>query len=192
MRNLKFFGLAALATMALMALAASSASATALYSGSTKLSSGSTIDFSIPSGKSTVMVDTGNEELDTCSTSTAKGKLSSETTASIEQLTLGSCTFPITILFAGRIVIHWTGGTNGSVTVTETIEWLIHTIFFGDCIYGVTSGSSLGTLAGNPATFTVNAVAEKFSGSNLACPSTAKWTGTYNSTEPANLHVEEH
>ncbi len=192
MKYLKILGLAAVAAMALMAFAASSASATTLIGGSPEgtLGSGAVIDFSIPSGSTATLVDTTGEELDKCSTSTVKGTLSSGTTGSIETLSWGSCTFPTNTITKGKLEVISTGGTNGEVKADGTTEVTINTIFFGSCIYGVTSGTSVGTLAGNPATFTANAVAEKFSGSNLACPSTSKWTGTYKSTEPANLHVE--
>jgi hypothetical protein len=191
MKYVKILSLAAVAAMALMAFAASSASATALYSGGTKLGAGSTIDFSIPSGKTAVLVDTTGEELDTCASSTVKGTLSTATTGSIEELTWGSCTFPTKTVSTGN-KLEVTGGTNteGTVKADSTIEVTINTIFFGSCIYGVTSGTSVGTIKGNPATFTANAVAEKFTGSNLACPSTSKWTGNYSSTSPAELHVE--
>jgi len=190
MKYVKILSLAAVAAMALMAFAASSASATALYSNTTKLGAGSVIDFSIPSGKTAVLVDTTGEELDTCSTSTVKGKLSTATTGAIEELTWSGCTFPTNTITKGKLEVTGGAETKGTVKADATIEVTINTIFFGSCIYGVTSGTSVGTLAGNPAVFTANAVAEKFSGSNLACPETSKWTGTYNATSPEKLHVE--
>jgi hypothetical protein len=160
----------------------------------------STIDFSIPSGKSAVLFDTTGEELDSCSTSTVKGtpgsngptvtgsindEVNGEGKTVVTGLTWGSCTFPTKTVSTGN-KLEVTGGANteGTVKADSTIEVTINTIFVGSCIYGVTSGTPVGTLAGNPATFTTNAVAEKFSGNNLACPPTSKWTGTYNATEP--------
>ena len=187
--NLKTFGLSVATVMATMAFVVSTASGTALYSGGTVLGAGATIDFSAT--KNAVLVDTEGGELDKCSTSTVKGKLSSAATGTIEELTWGSCTFPTKTLTPGKLEVVWKEGTVGTVKADATIEVTINTVFFGSCIYGVTSGTSVGTLSGNPATFTANAVAEKFSGSNFACPETSKWTGTYSSTEPANLHVED-
>jgi len=191
MKYVKILGLAAVAAMALMAFAASSASATTLVGESPErtLGNGDVIDFSIPSGKSAVLVNTANEEIDTCSTSTVKGKLSTGTTGTIEELTWGSCTFPTNTITKGKLEAVSTGGTTGEVKADATIEVTINTVFFGSCIYGVTSGAKVGTLAGNPAVFTANAVAEKFSGSAFACPSTSKWTGTYNATS-TNTHIE--
>jgi len=190
MKYLKILSLAAVAAMAMMAFA-SSASATTIIGGSPEktLGSGDTIDFSIPSGKSAVLVDTEGGELDTCSGSTVNGKLSSAATGSIESLTWTGCTFPTSTVTKGKLEVVSTGGTNGEVKADAEIGVTINTIFFGSCVYGVTSGTKVGTVAGNPAVFTANAVAKKLSGSNIACPETSKWTGTYNATT-ANLHVE--
>lgn len=191
MKNLKTFGLAAIAAMALSVFVASSASATTLEGGAPErvLGNGDTIDFSIPSGKSAVLVNTNGEEIDKCSTSTVKGKLSSGTTGAIEELTWGSCTFATLTIIKGRLEVVSTGATNGTVKADATIAVTINTVLFGSCIYGVESGTAIGTLAGKPAGFSANAVVKKLEGP-AACPETARWTGTYNSTEPANFHVE--
>lgn len=193
MKHLKILGIAAVAAMALMAFAASSASATALYSGTTKLAAGAVLDFSIPSGGSALLVNTKGEELDKCSTSTVKGKLTTATTGSIEELTWGSCTFPTTTVTKGKLEVIWTKNTEGTVKSDAEIGVTINTVLFGSCVYGVKSGISLGTLttfSSGAATFHANAVAEKLSGSAFACPETSKWTGTYTGTEPTNLRVE--
>jgi len=158
---------------------------------------GTTLDFSIPSGKTAVLVDTEGEKLDTCTTSTAKGKLEKAegVTGPIESLTWSGCTFPTSTLKAGKLEVQNIAGShNGTVKADSTTEVTINTIFFGTCIYGPTAGLDLGELKeGKPATFVANAVLEKFSGSNLACPKTAKWTAEYTLTEPAEktLSVEE-
>jgi len=203
MKYVKILSLAAVAAMALMAFAASSASATALYNGTTKLKVGSELDFSLKSGTSALLVDTENNTLDTCTTSTVKGSISNEggagkaVSGSISSLTWGQeggkCTFTTTTTKNGGLEVNWTSGTSGTVKSNAEVAVTINTVFFGSCVYGVASGTSLGTLAsassGN-ATFTANAVAIKLSGSNIACPETSKWTGTYVSTTPVNLRVE--
>jgi len=192
MKHLKIFGLAAIAAMALMAVAASSASATELYNGSTPLSEGSILDFSIPSGKSAVLVDTSGNALDTCTGSTVKGRLTGTATGVIEELTWTGCTFTTKTINAGKLEVVWTSGTNGEVKSDAQIEVTINTGLFGSCIYGVASGTSVGTLttfSSGAASFDANAVATRF-GTNFACPATSRWTGTYTSTEPGNLRVE--
>jgi hypothetical protein len=199
MKYAKMLALAAVAAGALMAfIGAGTASATVLCSTTVEPCPAGqkvtgTLDFSIPTGQSASLVNTAGESLDKCSTSTVKGKISNagsatETvTGSVEELTWGSCTFPTNTLTKGKLEVHKIAGTsNGTVTADGTFEVTINTVFFGSCIYGVTSGVDLGEITeGNPAVFHANAVAEKFSGSNIACPETSKWTATYNLTTPA-------
>lgn len=201
MKQMKQLGLALLAATALMAVAgAGTASATAVYSGATKLGVGSVVDFSMKPGTSGLFSSTEGESLDTCQTTTIKMKVTQEgsststTTGNVEELVQSSCTFPTTTVVKGKGEIHHIAGTtNATVTADASIAVTISTIFFGSCIYGVTSGTQIGTLTGgNPATFDANSVMEKMSGSNLACPATGKWTATYVNTEPSgDLHVEE-
>ena len=201
MKYVKMLALAAVAAGALMAfIGAGTASATVLCSTTAdpcpagqSWPVNTVLDFSIPSGSTANLVDTTGEELDKCSTSTVKGKISNAggstatTTGAVEELTWGSCTFPTKTLTLGNLEIHKISSTsNGTLTADGTFEVTINTIFFGSCIYGVTSGVDLGELTeGSPAVFHANAVAEKFSGSNLACPSTSKWTATYTLTSPS-------
>ena len=195
MRHMKMLGLAVVAAAALMAfVGVGTASATTLTNEAGEIvESGTTIDFSIPSGKNAVLVDTNGEELDKCATSTVSGKTTNKggtgeaVKGNVETLDWGSCTFPTKTLVAAGLQVSGTG--SGNVSATGTFEVTINTILLGSCIYGVTNGAPVGTLASG--TFTANAVAEKFSGSNLACPSTSKWTGTYTATEPKGLSVDE-
>ena len=200
MRYLKMLGLATVVATAFAVVSgAGSASATVFCSTTADpcpeaqhWPTNTVVDWSIPSGGSTVLVDTTGEELDTCSSSTKKGKItntgSSTTTVGgpLEELTWGGCTFPTKTLTKGGWEVHKIGGTSsGTMTASGTSEVTINTIFFGSCIYGVTAGVSLGDVTeGQPAILHTNAVTEKFSGSALACPSTAKWTGTYTLTQP--------
>ena len=191
MRSIKTFGLAAVAAVALMALAAGSASATALYNGTTKLGAGATLDFSIPLGNSVALVTTNNETLDTCTTSTLKGKLSSPATASFEELTWGNCTFPTKTTLPGKLEFISTGGTEGSVKVDSEFKVSINTVLFGECVYGDNVGSIFSSIIKGIITgLGVNWVLNKLSGSNPPCPATVKWTGFYVATQPSELRVE--
>jgi hypothetical protein len=198
MKYVKILSLAAVAAMALMAFAAGSASATSLYNGTTKLSNTATLDFSIPSGGSANLVDTSGTSLDKCSTSTAKGKLTTNEgtpSGALTELTWGSCSFPTKTLTLGGLKVTQIGATtNGKVESNATIEVTINTILFGSCVYGVEKNTEIGTLttaAAGTATFDANAVAKRLTGSQAACPETSKWTGSYTSTEPDQLRVEE-
>lgn len=201
MKYIKMLGLAAVAAAALMAfVGASTASATVITGSAGKLGVGSSLDFSLKTGTSALLVNTAGEELDKCSTSTVKGNITNAggaaatVTGEIKELTWGGpCTFPTVTTKLGKLEIHHIAGTtNGTLTADSEIGVTINTVFFGSCVYGVTAGTHLGVVTGgNPATFHANAVAEKLSGSAFACPATSKWTGTYVNTTPAGaLHVE--
>ncbi len=201
MKYLKALALAAVAA-ALMAMAGVGAASATVFCSTTadpcpsaqKWAAGTAMDWSIPSGKSVQLVSTTGEELDTCSTQTKKWKITNAggalvtVTGEEEETTWGSCTFPTKILTLPKWEVHQIAGTsNGTLTSEGTTEITINTIFFGSCIYGATSGTSVGDITeGKPAVLHTNAVSEKFSGSNLACPSTAKLTATLTLTEPAN------
>ena len=198
MKHVKMLGLATAALALTAIIVACSASATVLCSTAAdpcpvgqNWPVGTALDLSAT--KDIVMVGTNGEELDKCSTSTIKGKLTnagnstSTLTASIEELTWGSCTFPTKTLTMGALEIHKIAGTsNGTVTADGAFEWTTNTVFFGSCLYGFTAGKDIGTITeGNPAAITINTVVEKFSGSNFACPETLKMAGTYTLTSPA-------
>jgi hypothetical protein len=192
MKSVKIFSLTVAAAMALMALAVSSASATALYNGSTILGTGAVLDFSIPSGSSMRLADTVGNTLDTCTTSTIKGKLTSAVTESVEETTWGSCTFPTKTTLPGKLEYIWAEGTNGVVKVDTEFKVSINTVLFGECVYGDNVGSFIGSIIKSAATqLLVNWVVKKLSPSNPPCPETAKWIGTYVSTEPASLRIEK-
>jgi hypothetical protein len=198
MKYIKMLGLAAVAAMGLMAFAGS-ASATELYNGATTLKAGTVLDFSLKSGSSALLTETGGGTLDTCTGGTVKGKItnagSSTTTVTGENtsITWSGCTFPTTTVTLGKLEAHQVAATtNATLTADAEIGVTINTVFFGSCVYGVKAGTDLGLVtAGNPATFTANAVAIKLSGSAFACPETSKWQASYTSTEPAgDLHAE--
>ena len=192
MIHLKSFALAAVAAIALMAFAAGSASATALYNGATKLGAGATLDFSIQLGSSVALVTTNNETLDTCTTSTLKGKLSSAATASFEELTWGSCTFPTKTTLPGKLEFNWTKGTEGTVKVDSEFKVSINTVLFGECVYGDNVGSIFSSIVRDIVTgLGVNWVLNKLSGSDPPCPATVKWTGFYVATQPYELWIEK-
>jgi len=104
---------------------------------------------------------------------------------SASELTWSSCSFPTTTLGGGRLEIHQTGTSDGTVTGFE-IEVTINTLLFGSCVYTLgEKGTHMGTItSGSPAVFTVNALVKRGPGSNVVCPETGKWTATYKLTAP--------
>lgn len=198
MKYLKMLALTAVAAGALMAfIGAGTASATVLCSTTADPCPfaqtwpvDTTLHFTIPSGSSASLTDTAGEPIDTCSGSTVHGAITSPGSATttvtghIDGLTWESCTFPTKTLTMKNLEVHKINGTsNGTVTADGQSEVTINTVFFGSCIYGITSGESIGDLTeGKPAVFHADAIAHKLSGSNLACPATAKWKATYTLT----------
>jgi len=201
MKYAKMLALAAVAAGALMAfIGAGTASATVLCSTTAEpcpagqnWAAGTTLDFSIPSGSSAKLTTTEGEAIDTCTTSTVKGKITNagsatETVAgSVEELTWGSCTFPTNTITKGSLEVHKIAGTSdGTVTAGGTFEVTVNTIFFGSCIFKVEKGVDLGKLLeGKPATFEANAVATKVVGGGV-CPESALWSAKYTLTSPTN------
>jgi len=200
MANSRVCSLIVGSALALLALVgASTAAATENYSGATTLGAGTVTDFSLKSGTSASLTETGGSTLDTCTTSTVKmkktnaGSSTTTVTAETTELTWGSCTFPTKTVTLGKVETHHIAATtNGTATADAEIGVTINTVFFGSCVYGVSAGTDLGIgTGGNPATFHANAVAKKLTGSAFACPETAKFTATYTSTSPAgDLHTE--
>jgi hypothetical protein len=210
MRHLKMLALAAVAASALMAfIGASTASATVLCSTTADpcpagqaWPNGTTFEMTLKSGTSAELVGTEGSTVDTCTESEIEGHITNTgsstatVTGTLTTLTFNSpsCTFAVAVIRAGCLEIHKIAGTsNGRLTSDSCdggiAEITINTVFFGSCIYGIPSGKDLGDFnegTGTGATFTANAVAEKLSGSNLACPSTTKWRATYVMTKPTN------
>jgi hypothetical protein len=199
MKHMKMLALAAVAAGALMAfIGAGSASATVLCSTTVEPCPAGqkvtgVLNFSVASGGHLVALNTAGETFDSCTSATMKGSITNSgsstatVTGPVEETTWGGSSFPTNTITKGKLEVHKIAGTsNGTVTADGTFEVTINTVFFGSCIYGFTSGVDIGELTeGNPAVLHVNAVDEKFSGSNFACPETTKWTGTYNLTTPA-------
>jgi hypothetical protein len=194
MKHLKMFGLAAMAAMALLGLVAASASATALYSGATKLGAGTEIKSSL-TGTATLTTTEGTV-LDTCAGGEVNGKTSNAGGAAetvkgkVEKtgVTWSSCTFTTDTLEGGELEIHWTSLLKGLLKGIR-FKVTINTGIFGSCVFTLGTGTTLGELTGSTTTnavMDINAVATRESG---LCPSTAKWVGTYKVTSPSPLHV---
>jgi hypothetical protein len=194
MKHVKMFGLAAMASMALMGLVAASASATALYSGATKLGTGTEVRLTL-SGTSS-LASTEGTTLSTCTGMEFKGKTttagsSTETvklSVPASGLTFSGCTFTTDTLAGGELEFHWTSGVNGSVTA-KGFEWTTNTGLFGSCVFTFGLGTNLGAATGSSvsnATIDVNSVISRKSG---LCPASERWLATFKITSPTPLHV---
>jgi hypothetical protein len=205
MKYLKMLGLAVAAAAALMAfVGAGTASAkegvlcsTTSNPCNSKWAVGTVLDFSLTSGKSAELLNAAEpkEVLDTCTISTIKGELTANpdatgtATGKITTLDWEKCTWPTTTVVPGALKVERIAGTsNGTVYADAEIRVTINTVFFGSCVYGVKAGAHLGELTEGVASaghFNANkALAERLTGSNIACPEKSLWTAEYVLTEP--------
>jgi hypothetical protein len=168
------------------------ASATALYSGATKVSQGTLLE-----ATGTNMVYKAGFATIECGHSEVSGKTSTTGgSAQTVELPIGSwnmteCNATWTTLKKGNWIFHWTSGTSGTVT-SAGWEW---TIAYGgtSCTYGTPNATSLGTLggttkAGEAARLLVSASLTRVAGGFL-CANPATLTATYTFNNPVPLHV---
>jgi len=215
MKYVKMLGLAVAAAAALMAfVGAGTASATGTACSvapspttgpcpsASRWAVNTVIDFSLESGTSANLTDTEGTTLDTCTSATVKGKLTSNaggtntTTGENTQITWGStgtaCTNTTTTTKLGKLKIKAEDDNgNGILVADEEIQVTIQ-VPFGDCLFSVAAGTELGTVkegTGTNATFTANATGVKLAGGGFGCafaPETSLWSAKYVMTEPSN------
>jgi hypothetical protein len=190
MRYLKMLGLATLATMILVALVANGASATTLDIGGAKQNGSVSIESSLSAGTSATLRQTNNDFVDTCTTSTVKGKTEGSYTGTAVggkiALTFANCTHATKVVNGGTLSIEHTSGQNGTVRSSSALV-TVQSTTFGTTLECVTSNTHLGTLTGTSsghANLKINAV--------VNCGffmTTAKWEGEYTVTSPTGLAV---
>jgi RHS repeat-associated protein len=181
------------ALLALSFAATDSASATVLCTNSNcgiVYPAGTKVSYTLKSGTS-VKFTFGGTAVVTCTGSTASGKTSAESGATIssalESLTWTGCSQKTETLKNGSLSIAWTSGSNGSVSSSGTE---VSSVVLGStCVYGTTEGTTLGPLVGSEEpVLTVAATIKKISG-GFICPATAGWDAEYVVTEPHALFV---
>ena len=195
MKYLRMLGLAAVAAAALTAFVGTGTAmaekgvlcSTHTTPCTSRWTIGTVMDWSLKPGTTAKLVDTSNNTLDSCTTSTVQGKVTSNPNGTgtaegpITSLTWGiggSCTVTTDTVKMGGLKVKGISGTdNGTLVSTGTTEVTVNV--FSSCNYGVEAGTSLGTVKGGSSpTFTANAVAKKLNGGFL-CPETTKWTAEY-------------
>lgn len=140
------------------------------------------------------VLEAGETTLATCTGGTLKGNIAilggeSEAFAvSLEELTWTGCIGATRPVSLGELEVERIEGTENGTVRTKGIEvtfiWAA-----GDCTYGFTESTDLGTLnGGSEPTLTISATITKTAGA--LCPSTATWTASYKFTKPAPLYLE--
>ena len=191
MKYIKMLGLAALAAMALAAFAGTASANVQLTApAGTVVKTGTTITASLKAKTSAVLSDTSGFIQNTCTSSTVSGKTTNESgttiTGDIETLDFENCNRPTKTITNGKLHI----GTGGTVSGSES-EVEAETAI-GECIYGTSTGTHLGTLtnassATGHATLVINAVLPLIKTITGTCPSDARWKAEYTVTSPLGL-----
>ena len=191
--HLKRLGLAATAAMALLGLAGAGTAQAILYTDAAKTipyAAGTVVDLSLKSGTTTKLKATGGAPEDTCTESTAKGKVAKEPgepIVVIETLTWGGCSHTTDTLVNGKLEIKWTSGTSGEVIGRES-QWIAN-LGGLSCTYGFGEATKLGTIAGGEAPMLkIEAPVKKIAGSFL-CSEKETLDAEYEVTEPHALYV---
>jgi hypothetical protein len=196
MKYLKTLGLAAVASLALMAVVVQSASATALYSGGTKLAAGTEINATLAAGTSATFTDTEGHTLGTCTSGSLTSKTSNsggsiETVKVPATLGWGQCTVVMTTTEGGELEVHNVAGTTNGTITAKGFKISLNTVLFGNCVFTAgTTPIDIGILTGSAtgnAVIDINGILIKSSG---ICSSTTKWASSYTVTSPPHLVVE--
>lgn len=208
MKLIKMLGLAAMAAAALIAfVGASSASADVLctVNNTPECPAGKTITSihaTLKAGTSALLETTAGEKLVTCTESTVSGTIEKqgegvEPEGPISSLTWGNCSATTDTVKPGRLKVETrisidpkTGLEVHTNTVTVSGSEVTVSIFGASCTYGAGANPiSIGDLTvGEPAIIDVNTTVNKTAGGFL-CPSTNKWTATYQITNHTGVWV---
>jgi hypothetical protein len=192
MKYLKILGLAAIAAMAFMSFAAGTASATKLYSTGVALGTGTEINATLSAGNSSYL-KSGGTSLNTCTSSTANGKIenaggsSATVSGRFAAFIFASCVSPVHTVVVGSFEFHHIAGTtNSTLTVSGVV--FNYTMFGTSCLYESGVGKDLGTLSGNK--LNINITLNEAEPKKFICPDTVEWTAEYTFTKPHALTIE--
>jgi len=187
-----------LATAALGVATAGSASATVLCKTATQpctsaYTTGTTIQASLKAGTQFTL-EAGFTTI-ACTETTMKGEVTNAGPTSVAgpltSITFGGCGgVTVTVLSSkGTFSIKSSSGGNGTVTFTG-VE-VTFSYLGTSCVYGFSTGTSVGQLVGGSmASMTEEASVNKISG-GFSCANPAKWNAPLTVTSPEPLYVEE-
>jgi hypothetical protein len=208
MKQLKLFGLAAVAALGLMAMAgAGTASATELCSTNTSpctgtvYTSGTAVSAQLKAGTTATLTNTISNVI--CQRSTTTGRTTSTggkglaVTGTIESLGFTECRTASGVSCTVRTVhipyaasITATGSGNGTLTVrtdgTGDPGATVECATVINCTF-TTASASLGVTGGNPAIAKANGIA--LTGNGITCPLESHWDAEYEVTAPRPLFI---
>jgi hypothetical protein len=200
MKFLKLIGSATMVAAVVMAVGAATSSATVFCKNN---ASTETCSEKYPVGTksvassegSSVIETTGGTVLNTCTSATAEGELtsaggSSSTVKGIAtSLTWGGCTKTTDTISLGEGEVHWISGTDNG-TATAKGGGVTTNGPFGSCVYGL--GSEMkdwgAFVEGEPPSMSINSIVFKVSGA-ATCPAEVRVTGKAILTSPSVGYV---
>jgi hypothetical protein len=200
MKYLKMLGLVAVAATALMAFVGAGAAMAekgVLCSSTTtpctsKWAVGTVMDWTLEPGTSVRWTDTAGNTLDTCTSSTTRGRITENPNATgtatgvIEVIHWTGCTVTTDTTTLGKLKVKGIPGTHNGTLYADAETAVTFSIFGTTCTYGLEAGGHLGTVTGGVSpTLTIGAVAKKLVG-NFLCPETTRWHASLVMTEPVN------
>jgi hypothetical protein len=188
MKHLKMLGLAAVAAMALAAwIGAATASATALYSGATKLGAGTQIE---TTGTNSVLkagfatIECAHFEMDGKTSNAGGAGVPVEGT--FNNVSFTECNGTVHVLKKGGFVKHYTSG--GNATLTVTAPEITVSAFGTSCTFGGGTIDIATVTGGSPASTLISTSTPRTAGGFL-CANPASWTATDTVTTPNPLHT---
>lgn len=192
MKHLKTFGLVAIMMLGLTAfIGAGTASATKLWTNNSctwVYLKGTSLEASL---RGTSKFTVSGSTVDACTVSSFRGTTSNESGAyvngSVESLTWNGCTTTTITVFPGSFSIHWTGGTEGSLSIAGTEVTVA--MFGSTCTYGALSGRTLGTISGGEQPLLLVFVSLTKTAGSFLCPETMGWDAEYVFTSPHALYI---
>jgi hypothetical protein len=200
-RNLKTFSSTVACLIAISASVGSTeASATAIYSGSTKLGAGTEISATL--NGSAQFETTGGSLLSTCTGGSLKGVITNgggstqtvQGSISASGWTWSGCTAATTVLEGGPFEWHWISGTYNA-TVTWVGFKINFSIFGTNCSYTVGSPYHVGTFRASAAAGFLGRLLKRWAlrryGGGFLCPTEIVGTAEYAVTSPTWLHVTQ-
>ena len=210
MRYVRMTVIAAVAALAVAAFVSAAASAaepgyfcdTATDPCTSKWALNTVADFSLVAGGSSKLESTAGSNLNTCTSSTLKFKLTSNSgeeasaTGENTETTWGGGSTPCnpystTTSTLGKLRVKAEDDSGNAIVYADSeIEWTVSVPGFlgGPCIYKIPSGREIGTFKESTQRWIVNAIVDRTQTGTHPCifgTGTNKWTAEYALTEPS-------
>jgi hypothetical protein len=160
--------------------------------GGVKQNGAVTFEATLEAGISWLLKDESGNTVDTCTKTAIHGVTTTpftaeEIDATITKAEISSCTHTTTVLKNGRWYFKWDGGTNATITSSETELTVQSTIFGISAVCKTGAGTPIGTLTGVSSGHATIHINEGLVSCGIL--GNAKWTASLSVTTPTGLGV---